>query len=197
MERKCFRLARVFCAVAAGLSVASVASAAPVQWAVADGGNGHWYEVVVAEGGISWSIAKTAAEEAGGYLAVVTSSAENDFIFDLADPIAAAWDSSGINTLGPWLGGYQDPDHGNAWTWVTGETFSYTNWGTSQPNGNGDFLNIYGYANNHGKTWNDFSSPVPGYVVEIVPEPASLALLSLSALAVLRRRKASSARSEK
>ncbi len=180
-------MGRAVCAAVVSYCFVTTASAAPTQWTVADGGNGHWYEVVVVDGGILWNAAKTAAENGGGYLAVITSSAENDFIYDLADPITGAWDSSGINTLGPWLGGYQDNNNNDAWTWVTGESFSYTNWGSSQPSGNGDYLNIYGYRESHGKTWNDYSNLTPGYVVETLPEPGTLMILGLGGLAIIRR----------
>jgi len=182
----------LFAALAFGI-VSSVASAAPIKWAVGDGGNGHSYEVVVVDGGILWNDAKVAAESAGGYLAVVTSTEESDFIYGLADPIDEVWDSSGINTLGPWLGGYQIQEGAWPWAWVTGETWSDTfadeNWGSSQPSGNGDFLNIYGGGNSHGKQWNDYSDSVPGYVVEYVPEPGTIGLLTVGGLALMRRRR--------
>jgi hypothetical protein len=59
--------------------------AVPVQWSVADGGNGHYYEVVSVPESIIWSDAKIAAEASGGYLATITSSQENEFVFNLTD----------------------------------------------------------------------------------------------------------------
>ena len=162
-------------------------AAAATEWSVGEGGNGHLYEVVLVTEGILWDDARAAAEAAGGYLAVVTSQAENDFIFSLADPIADLWDGSGINTLGPWLGGYQQESDGQ-WAWVTGEAFAYTNWGYHQPNGNGDYLNIYGLGSIHGADWNDYDDPLKGYVIEYVPEPATTALLALGGVFALRRR---------
>jgi hypothetical protein len=49
----------------------TIASAQPVQWKAADGGNGHWYEVV-ATGNISWTAARDLAaasysEPSGGW----------------------------------------------------------------------------------------------------------------------------------
>ena len=70
-------------------------SAAPVQWA----GNGHFYEVVSAPGSLSWEAASAAAVARGGTLATLTSQAENDFVFALADN-ATFWAGSS----GPWLG---------------------------------------------------------------------------------------------
>ena len=62
-----------------------------VQWAVADGGNDHFYQGVCActvcdgSDGITWTDAKAAAEVKSGYLATITSSAENDFAFGVID----------------------------------------------------------------------------------------------------------------
>lgn len=39
-----------------------------------------------------------------------------------------------------WLGGCKS---GNAWVWITGESFSYNRWATWQPDGDGDALMIY------------------------------------------------------
>ena len=60
------------------------ASAAPVEWAVASGGNGHLYEVIPAPG-IQWNDAYAGALLLGtGWdLASVTSQAEHDFIVSL------------------------------------------------------------------------------------------------------------------
>ncbi len=176
------------------LTSTSATFAAAIQWETINGGNGHWYEVVVAENGILWQDANLAAEEAGGYLATVTSAEENDFIYSIVNPIANAWDSSGINTLGPWLGGYQlegsvEPNGG--WSWITGEEFLYTYWGAPQPNNNGDFLNIYGNGDSHGKQWNDFSDECPSYVIEYVPEPTTFAILLCGGMGIARRKKQS------
>jgi hypothetical protein len=74
---------------------APVSLAAPVQWTVASGGNGHWYEFVYSPGGFTFGQARAAALGAShlgmpGYLATVTSQAENDFIYALAKyPVGA------------------------------------------------------------------------------------------------------------
>jgi len=70
--------------------------------------------------------------KAGGHLATITSEAENAFIYGLASNNIALWHSlpNGC-VLGPWLGGTQptgSSEPGGGWRWVTGETWSYTNW---------------------------------------------------------------------
>lgn len=104
--------------------------ATPIQWAVSAGGNGHWYEKVSTPG-LNWDQAREAAAASNwrglqGYLATITSAQEN----------ARVTSSMGGSTY-LWLGGYQDrtaPDYSEpagGWRWVTGETWSYTNWGSS------------------------------------------------------------------
>src|SRR5262249_15632204 len=76
--------------IALGLAVAFTPThsrADWVQWRVADGGNGHYYQAVSTPGGITWEAAQAAAVGMGGYLATITSAAENAFAFNLAkDP---------------------------------------------------------------------------------------------------------------
>ena len=90
-----------------------------VEWPVAQGGNGHFYEVVQRVGGITWGNANLAATNQGGYLATITSAEENAFVFNIATQIATVW----YNGFGPWLGGIQPAgsvEPGGGWSWVTG-----------------------------------------------------------------------------
>jgi hypothetical protein len=104
--------------------------AAPVQWAI----NGHYYEAIAAPSGITWEAAKTAAENSThlgikGHLATITSMEENFFIVhSLGGP-------SAVNRF--FLGGFQlagSPEPAGGWQWITGETWSFTNWDPSEPN---------------------------------------------------------------
>ncbi len=105
------------------------AFAAPIQWGVSSGGNGHYYERIDVSGGLTWGDAKLAAESinlAGtlGHLVTVTSQAEADFLLTSVYPQVI---------LEPgrfWLGAFQplgsaEPDGG--WQWVTGELWSFSN----------------------------------------------------------------------
>jgi hypothetical protein len=177
--------------------------------------NGHYYDAVAALDP-DWAQARDAAAASSynglsGYLATVTSQAENDFI---VAHFPEALDG------GYWLGGHQlpgsaEPDGG--WTWVTGEPWAYANWGGGEPNNyanqeNEDslhFTNDINHVNGLG-TWNDLrgSGPRPryyfigGYVVEYsvapppIPEPATstLLLVAFGALGLnrLSRRKSPS-----
>ena len=69
----------------AGTLMAGTAFAAPVQWSSAVGGNDHWYEFVVPTNQISVVDAEATAESSshmglGGYLATITSAAEQAFL---------------------------------------------------------------------------------------------------------------------
>ena len=58
-------------AVAALLMMAGVSNASAdwIEWQVASGGNGHYYQAVLVPSYISWTDAESASEAAGGYLA--------------------------------------------------------------------------------------------------------------------------------
>lgn len=55
--------------------------AEPTRWSA----NGHFYDVVLTPGTISWENANDAAALAGGYLATITSEAENAFVYSLVN----------------------------------------------------------------------------------------------------------------
>ncbi len=162
---------------------ATYSVAAPVQWTVAAGGNDHYYDIVNYSG--YWTSAKTDAESLGGYLATITSAEENAFIWD-------NYQSSITGISRPFIGGYQtstDNEPGGNWAWVTGETWSFTNWDVAngEPNDGGgglteqyiEFLADNGEPKGNGK-WNDVYDSISrgGYIIEyspapVVPEPIS------------------------
>jgi parallel beta-helix repeat protein len=111
------------------------------RWNPAAGGNGHWYEVAVAPRPVAPQEAFAEAERQGGYLVSITSEAEGDFVFALADS-ADYWLTRGPDFLhpldrgiGPLLGlsrtAGADPVTG--WTWVSGEPFVYSRWRPGAP----------------------------------------------------------------
>jgi hypothetical protein len=164
-----------------------------VQWPLASGGNGHYYRVGLATGGITWQQARDAATRAGGYLATITNTAENDFVYGLASADTNFWLLYQGYGLGPWLGGQQAegaPEPAGGWQWVTGEAFSFAPWAPPEPNNfltNENRIHFYGYLKLMDKTWNDYpdlpnpQQPSPrGYIVEwdSVPPPLLSARVS-------------------
>jgi len=152
----------------------------PVQWRVEDGGNGHWYGAFGVTGGTRWVDCSNASQARGGYLATITSLAENIFVTNYAVAHPEAWNSGDINGFGPVLGGWQPeptsaPNQG--WRWVSNELWDFTSWKFGEPNDHGQcgpggyesYLALIG-----GTGWNDvqdttlcvWGTLVPGYLVE-------------------------------
>jgi hypothetical protein len=171
------------------LGGAAVATAEPVQWRAEDGGNGHWYELVVSPTVLTFYDAEAAAEARDGYLVTVTSQAETNFI------VAAL---GGNNIKCAWLGAYQDrtdpaySEPAGGWKWITGELWSYTDWCpvSGEPNNVGGHEE---WANFHGDfstgVWCDITWNQPNqfkYVMErSVPEPGSMLMLLTGAVGLL------------
>ena len=186
----------------AGLLV-SPAHAVPVRWTIESGGNGHFYEFVATS--TNWTDANASANAATylgfqGYLATVTSAAENRFILDH------------VNTGNAWLGGTDEAVDGE-WRWVGGpeagqlfwlgegngsvQNGLFAAWNSGEPNnffGNGeDYLDL-----NNG-SWNDVTNVSAPSIVEyslfgsrnVVSLPAGIWLLlsALAGLGWLRRHK--------
>ncbi len=160
----------------------------PFRWDVRQGGNGHYYEVVKAATGITWSTAAAAAKDAGGHLATITTQAENDFVYNLIGD-TSFWRYDSLQNFGPWIGGVQpagsDEPNGR-WQWVTGEPFEYTNWFGGRPDeatAGEDRVHFYAGASllaTTGPQWNDKNGsaetqlPV-AYVVEYEGIDAAIA----------------------
>jgi hypothetical protein len=146
-----------------------------VQWRSEDGGNGHWYALVVKPEGVTWSAADAEAEalQGGkGHLVTLTSAEENAFVFEALADDPAGW----IDIYGPWIGLEQDaagPEPAGGWRWVTGEPFAYANWAPDQPDngGSGDESvgQFFGEFGGLQPTWNDenAASAFVAYIAEI------------------------------
>lgn len=166
------------------------------QWA-APAGNDHFYRVFFDADHTQWTDSSAHAQSLGGYLATITSAAENIFLTGLthtADGYVEAWI------------GLTDEAIEGTFVWVTGEPLIYTNWAPGEPN---DAWPVVGedYAIlsppveqdiNKPGTWNDLpNNParVKTWIVEwdqkpaSVPEPATLWTLALAAGLLIRFRR--------
>lgn len=157
--------ARVLFAVASVFALTQ--ARAEAQGPVLNPANGHYYEAIDVSGGVTWTAANAAANSMSfqgiqGHLATLTDSAENQWVSTQLTYLANDY----------WIGGIQDhnspgySEPGGGWSWVTGEAWSFTAWGGSEPNNAGpeDFLNYYqGTAD-----WNDNydSNNLAGFIVE-------------------------------
>lgn len=87
-----------------------------------------------------WDPARQDCANNGGHLVTITSSGENSFL------------TNSTATGSIWIGLTDKNSEGN-FVWITGETFSYSNWDTGQPdNANGN--QHYGILQNNGR-WDD------------------------------------------
>jgi hypothetical protein len=109
--------------------------------------NGHSY--YRSTGTATWTTARSNCVAMGGYLVTITTAAEQSFIFNI-------WPSG-------WIGLTDEVNEGT-WRWVTGETYSYKNWNSGEPNnaGNEDYVQFV----SNGR-WNDLPNNVSlPYVLE-------------------------------
>lgn len=152
------------------LGQASRAAAAPIQWKVEDGGNGHFYNVVGVTRGISWTDADEAATNRGSgwHLVTITSAEENAFVYSLVAGKPQFWVvGDGGAATGPWIG-VKRAGLAGAFSWVTGEPFEYTNWAPGEPAA-GDRVTLFASGAPDGPQWDAIGgtrTDVVSYVIE-------------------------------
>jgi hypothetical protein len=126
--------------------------------------NGHWYEAVSAPAGIRWPDSRAAAatrtyQGHRGYLATLTSAAENQFVVDnFPEAVDGHWHLGAFQPVG-------NPEPDGGWEWITGEPWQYTNWNDGEPNNSAND-DVLAFLSNG--RWNDAISTQlhTGYVVE-------------------------------
>ncbi len=132
--------------------------------------NGHYYAII--EGRYTWFQAQWEAGlllNGSGYMATVTSQAENDFL---------------LSTFGSerlvrnWLGGIKAPLDSTSgqpvWHWANGEDWVYTNWAPGKPLYGGDdtYVLEFGSAGNYPGSWADrYINSEQGFIAEWDSDP--------------------------
>ncbi|SMX42169.1 lectin-like protein [Actibacterium lipolyticum] len=184
---------------AAIFAFGTAASAVPVEWSVADGGNGHYYEITG-----DWVTPETAAALAAdssylgidGHLVTITSDEEQAFI-----------DALNTNNWSYWIGASDAVAEGT-WQWIAGPeagqlvSATYSNWQPGEPdNGANSWETDQDFAAGNmysSPMWNDWgSTSYSAYIVEYstsisaVPLPATSGLLvmALGLLGLSRKRR--------
>lgn len=130
------------------LLLPTAAKAQPLEWPVSEGGNGHFYQLVIDSPNKSWLEDHLSSLTLGfngwpGHLATITSAVENAWIMThLFDPNLP---SDSVVYLGGWNDGFVGApeclvrlDNPCAplgdWHWITGETWNYAAWAYGEPN---------------------------------------------------------------
>ncbi|MFZ5476192.1 MAG: MopE-related protein, partial [Myxococcota bacterium] len=114
--------------------------------------DGHCYYAVTAS--TLWPDARASCVAAGGHLATATTDGESDFVYGLAGRAYA---------------GACDADVEGTFTWITGETWDYTDWGAGEPNDfttGEDCFEITGTNDTWNDIWCDTNPYTPSYVCE-------------------------------
>jgi hypothetical protein len=208
---------RIMVGLAASSSIfigASVAHSTYVVWdSAVNPANGHTYYIYYSPteytwpylhvdytNDITWFEAKTAAEALGGYLATITSQAEEDFL-QSTDAFAGAVKGEGIRA---WIGLSDIESEGN-FKWVTGpesgQSLGYADWMGNEPNNSWPGEHYVEWRNYpygpSGGAWNDVPFDAWGvntFMVEMnpVPEPTTVLLfgMGVAGLAAVARRRA-------
>ena len=135
----------------------SLVSADPIQWPVAEGGNGHWYEAIDINDGVTRAEANSHAVSLGGYLVTLTSSQEDAWVYNNVDVTTPRY------TYDRWIGAYQDtnaPDYSEpagGWRWENGDIWSYSNWSNGLDNNDVSYPEeeFAHYCGGCGGSWND------------------------------------------
>ncbi len=198
--------------ICAGIALATSLMATPAQF------NGHVYDVVL-DRSASWTQANAAATARGGYLVTITSQAEQTFVQSLLSASGVPSGGYWIGLTAPsvtrnfgWANGdalsythwgYGEPNNGiDASKWGD-ETSGQMLWTSDADSGLADYSARGGWNDIRNLGWSAADNPDPwvydlvrtGYIIELVPEPASGLLILLGSGLFLIRRKVTGRRS--
>ncbi len=154
--------------------------------------NGHSYYLLSPS---SWTDAQSYAQSLGGNLATIRNSTEQNWVFN-------TFSSYGNVSRTLWIG-LNDVASEGQFVWASGEAVNYTMWSPGEPNNLGpeDYVFIFPPSDSRAGYWNDndnfgtialsTETILVNGVIEVVPEPSSIALglLGAGTLAAWKRRK--------
>lgn len=138
--------------------------AEPVAWPAVDGGNGHFYQLLVYERPVTWQEAAVDAfnrhhRGMPGHLATITTDSEHRFV---VERLLSRSDAPGV-----WIG-LTDVLRESYFRWITGEPYEYERWATAHIPQPDNFIERAGhggedygmYTNLAGEpwAWNDLSN---------------------------------------
>lgn len=139
-------------------------------------------EYSLTDNSTTWELAEAEAVAALGHLVTINDASEQTHLI-----------GSYSSSNNYWIGFTDRVDEG-VWKWISGQTWTYTNWNTQEPNNSGN--EDYAVMNwGSGGTWGDLmNSPgrsISGIIERPVPLPGTALLLGsgLAGLAVWRRRR--------
>ncbi len=197
--------------LAALAATGTLVQAGVVQWTVASGGNGHWYEAVPVTEALAWPDANAAAQAKGGYLVDILSAEENAFVFGLIDDpaywIEAFFDTDIPFVDGPWIGAHQTDfsnEPGGNFIWSSdGSPVGYTSWHPGNPDNfgaNEHHVSFFTFgSHDRSSLWNDSDGiHRHAYIVEYDSKPktpvpdaggtAALVAIALGGLGMVSRK---------
>lgn len=152
---------------------------------VSNPSNGHDYYLLTNQ---NWTDSEAEAVSLGGHLVTISDQAENDWVM-------STFGNYGGERRHLWVG-FSDAAVEGTWTWSSGESVTFTNWLPGNPDNTNN--EDYAYMIPDTGLWNDGQNglfgggPAPQGtsifgVVEVVPEPVSMALMGLGALTIIHR----------
>ena len=197
------RLSRMAVLVAV-LSLAKTASAGPnvVDGPIFNPANDHTYYLLAPE---SWTASESDAISLGGNLVTINNQAENDWVVSTFGSFGGQqlplwtgfYDPTGISQGNDGHG--PGSQHAANFVWVDGTPASFTNWAPEGPPNTGAEPNNFNFIEYYaqilassdtfgrGGDWNDLPNvgypefdQMPWGVVEVVPEPSTLALFGIA-----------------
>jgi hypothetical protein len=149
--------------------------AGPIQWTVAEGGNDHWYNLIMPDSP-QFSYTRTEARSAAdnmrwlglpGYLATVTSPEEAEFLRDNFSNQLIDLHGVGDHSKYAWIGLFAQTPVAQ-FQWVTGEPLKFTDWAPAEPNffGTPVWQCVHYWTRDFGSgpswTWNNETTAVQG-----------------------------------